>query len=451
MKNRILIVDDEQAECVLLSLALKKEYDVSMVNTAADCIRAVKAESYDVVLLDLMIGPSSGLDVLREIKAVDEDAVVIMITAYGSIKTTVEAMSRGAFTYLTKPIDIDELKAHIRKGLENRKLNDEVEYLSGELMKERRYSEIIGDSPRMKDIYDYIDKLKDVGSNVTIYGESGTGKELAARAIHFNGNRAGERFVAINCAAIPESLLEEELFGHRKGSFTGAVKDKKGIFEIADGGSIFLDEIGDMPLSLQGKILRAIQDKEFTPIGGTAPVKVNVRIIAATNKDLKTLVEKGSFREDLYYRLNVFTFTMPPLRERREDIPELCMYFIKKYNTDMNKNITGVSREASARLMEYGYPGNVRQLSNIIEHAMILASGNVIGPEDLPQELQQDAKGAEPFGEKDYFSGKTFEDLEKKAIEFALERNGGRRDATAAELGISVRTLQNKMHLYGIM
>jgi len=450
MKKRILIADDEQAECVLLSLALKKEYEISIANTAADCLNAVRNNIIDVVLLDLVFGPSNGLTVLKDIKSISEDTIVIMITAYGSIKSSVEAMSLGAFTYLTKPIEVDELKARIAQALENRKLSDEVKYLSGELQQERRYREIIGDSAIMKEIYHLIDQVKNVSSNVTIYGESGTGKELAARAIHFGGLRAKERFVTINCAAIPENLLEDEFFGHKKGSFTGAVKEQKGKFEIADGGTVFLDEIGDMPLSLQGKILRAIQYKEFTPIGGDIPVKVNIRIIAATNKNLKELVEAGRFREDLYYRLNVFTLTMPPLRKRKEDIPDLCEYFIKKYNAEMNKSIDSISSEAMEKLQGYEYPGNVRQLSNIIEHAMILEQGRRIEVSDLPGDMTSEKVDEGKMREKDFFVGKTFSDLEKKAIIFALERNNGRRDITASQLGISIRTLHYKMHTYGI-
>jgi len=284
-------------------------------------------------------------------------------------------------------------------------------------------------------------------TNVTITGESGTGKELVARAVHFAGRRRGERFVAINCAAIPENLLEEELFGHKKGAFTGAVQDKKGKFEVADGGTIFLDEIGDMPLSLQGKLLRVIQNKEITPLGSTQVRHVDVRILAATNRDLLARVKNGTFREDLYYRLNVISIEMPPLRERKEDIPLLCEHFIKKFNAEQNKAVCRISRQAMERIVGYDYPGNVRQLANIIEHAMILTQGEEIQTASLPTELRQQPTN-ETGEERDHFAGMTLREVERILIRQALKRNGQRRDMTARELGISVRTLQNKINEY---
>jgi len=447
MKHSILVVDDEQSICSLLSLALKSQYDVTTATTEAECIRAVEGTAFDVVLLDLVVGPSDGLTILRQIKAHHPQVPVIIMTAFGSIKTSVEAMRNGAFTYLTKPLDIDELRVHISQALATNKLNDELEFLSDELKKQQRFDEIIGDSPKMQYVYDMIDRLKDVDSNVTITGESGTGKELVARAVHFAGRRRGERFVAINCAAIPENLLEEELFGHKKGAFTGAVQDKKGKFEVADGGTIFLDEIGDMPLSLQGKLLRIIQNKEITPLGSTQVRHVDVRILAATNRDLLARVKNGTFREDLYYRLNVISIEMPPLRERKEDIPLLCEHFIKKFNAEQNKAVCRISRQAMERIVGYDYPGNVRQLANIIEHAMILTQGEEIQTASLPTELRQQPTN-ETGEERDHFAGMTLREVERILIRQALKRNGQRRDMTARELGISVRTLQNKINEY---
>lgn len=447
MKHSILVVDDEKSICSLLSLALKTEYEVTSVMTGEACLQIIEVSSFDVVLLDLKIGDTDGIDLLKKIKSLWPRTPVIIMTAYGSIKTSVEAMQNGAFTYLTKPLDLDELRVHIQQALAASKLNDQVEYLSEELDKHRRYDEIIGNSRAMQRIYDLIDRIKVVDSTVTITGESGTGKELVARAIHFGSHRCKERFVVVNCAAIPENLLEEELFGHKRGAFTGAVQDKKGKFEIADGGSIFLDEIGDLPLSLQGKLLRAIQNKEVSPLGGTQLRHVDVRIIAATNRNLKKKVENGSFREDLYYRLNVMTIEMPPLRQRKEDIPLLCAHFIKKYNSEQNKQVRNLSPQAARLLSQYDYPGNVRQLANIIEHAMILTQGPEIDSDCLPAELWKNGRGEENSAPSLY-RGMTLREIEKKAIAEALAANGQRRDLTARSLGISVRTLQNKINEY---
>lgn len=447
MKHSILVVDDEKSICSLLSLALKTEYEVTSVMTGEACLQIIEVSSFDVVLLDLKIGDTDGIDILKKIKSLWPRTPVIIMTAYGSIKTSVEAMQNGAFTYLTKPLDLEELRVHIQQALAASKLNDQVEYLSEELDKHRRYDEIIGNSRAMQRIYDLIDRIKVVDSTVTITGESGTGKELVARAIHFGSHRCKERFVVVNCAAIPENLLEEELFGHKRGAFTGAVQDKKGKFEIADGGSIFLDEIGDLPLSLQGKLLRAIQNKEVSPLGGTQLRHVDVRIIAATNRNLKKKVENGSFREDLYYRLNVMTIEMPPLRQRKEDIPLLCAHFIKKYNSEQNKQVRNLSPQAARLLSQYDYPGNVRQLANIIEHAMILTQGPEIDSDCLPAELWKNGRGEENSAPSLY-RGMTLREIEKKAIAEALAANGQRRDLTARSLGISVRTLQNKINEY---
>ena len=447
MKHSILVVDDEKSICSLLSLALKTEYEVTSVMTGEACLQIIEVSSFDVVLLDLKIGDTDGIDILKKIKSLWPRTPVIIMTAYGSIKTSVEAMQNGAFTYLTKPLDLEELRVHIQQALAASKLNDQVEYLSEELDKHRRYDEIIGNSRAMQRIYDLIDRIKVVDSTVTITGESGTGKELVARAIHFGSHRCKERFVVVNCAAIPENLLEEELFGHKRGAFTGAVQDKKGKFEIADGGSIFLDEIGDLPLSLQGKLLRAIQNKEVSPLGGTQLRHVDVRIIAATNRNLKKKVENGSFREDLYYRLNVMTIEMPPLRQRKEDIPLLCAHFIKKYNSEQNKHVRNLSPQAARLLSQYDYPGNVRQLANIIEHAMILTQGPEIDSDCLPAELWKNGRGEENSAPSLY-RGMTLREIEKKAIAEALAANGQRRDLTARSLGISVRTLQNKINEY---
>ncbi|MDD4503206.1 MAG: sigma-54 dependent transcriptional regulator [Clostridiaceae bacterium] len=454
MKRRILIIDDELSTCTLLSLALRQDYDVKYATTAVDGLAMIEHDNFDTVLLDLIIGNDNGVEVLKRIKEYDESIVVIMMTAFGSIKTSVEAMKNGAFTYLSKPLDVEEVCVFIEQALAVRRLNDDVGFLSSELNKRFQYKEMIGKSPRMQHVYGLIEKLKDIDSNVTITGESGTGKELVARAIHFSGKRSKERFVVINCAAIPENLLEEELFGHKRGSFTGATHDKKGKFEVADRGTVFLDEIGDMPLGLQSKLLRVIQQKEFTALGSSDVRKVDVRIVAATNRNLVNMVREGKFREDLYYRLNVMNIPMPALRERKEDIPLLCSHFIKQFNREQNKSVKRISTEAEKQLFSYDYPGNVRQLGNILEYAMILSNGDEIGIESLPLEVKNRLipMMSKNSGNslKNLLAGMSMKEIELIAIEATLSMNGGRRDLTAKELGISVRSLQNKIIEYGI-
>lgn len=452
MKSNILIVDDELSACTLLSLALEDQYNAEYATSAADAMSMVKTKRFDVVLLDLMIGRDDGIEVMKQMKAHDPQLPVLMITAFSSIKTSVNAMKNGAFTYLSKPLDLDELRVFIEQALAVRRLSDEIDYLSSELKERYQYHEMIGKSPAMQKVYSLIEKLSNVDSTVIVTGESGTGKELAARAIHYSGKRKKERFVVINCAAIPENLLEEELFGHKRGSFTDATQDKKGKFEIADRGTIFLDEIGDMPFSLQSKMLRVIQQKEFSPLGGNELRHVDVRIIAATNQNLAAMVQQGRFREDLYYRLSVVTIPMPALRNRKEDIPLLCKHFINRFNAEQNKSVKGLSKSAEKILTDYDYPGNVRQLANILEHAMILSSGGRIEATDLPIDVCNrtwvNGNADQEICLKQLLAGMPMEKLEKLAIEATLEMNGGRKDITAQQLGISIRGLQNKITEY---
>ena len=454
MKSSILIIDDELSACTLLSLALEDTYNAEYATDSAAAMSLLKARRFDVVLLDLMIGREDGLDVLKQIKAFDLHLPVVMITAFGSIRTSVNAMKNGAFTYLSKPLDLDELRVFIEQALSVRRLSDEIDYLSRELKERYQYHEMIGKSPSMQKVYSLIEKLNNVDSTVIVTGESGTGKELAARAIHYSGKRKNERFVIINCAAIPESLLEEELFGHKRGSFTDAMQDKKGKFEIADRGTVFLDEIGDMPFPLQSKILRVLQQKEFSPLGSNEVKHVDVRIIAATNQDIAAMVQEGRFREDLYYRLSVVTIHMPALRDRKEDIPLLCDHFIRRFNAEQNKSVQGLSEDAKKILMEYEYPGNVRQLANILEHAMILSSCEMIEAGDLPIDVCGRGRSPENSADesclKQLLAGMPIRRLEHLAIEATLEKNGGRRDISARELGISIRGLQNKIAEYDV-
>lgn len=452
MNRTVYIIDDEPSICVSLQLALKNLYRVKTFTSSLPALANMEAEGAYIVLLDLRLGEENGLEVLERIKRIDPNTEVIMMTAFGSIDTSVNAMQKGAFTYLTKPINIEELKVIMQQASNIRKLNEQIYYLSDQLESKSRFDAIIGESAPMQRVYMLIDRVKDIDTNVLITGESGTGKELVARAIHNAGKRYRERFVVVNCAAIPENLLELEFFGYKRGAFTGAMQDKKGKLEQADNGTLFLDEIGDMPLGLQSKLLRALQDKEFTPVGGSTPIKVDTRILAATNRDLPALIAEGRFREDLYYRLNVMEIKLPPLRERQGDIAILGNYLLGKFSAELNKPIRAITPEAKEMLERLPYPGNVRQLANILEYACILCQDGVISKEDFPEYVTR-TDGTGPSGDSidDYLSSHSLKDIEKRAIEATLQRCGGKRVATAAQLGISKRGLLNKLKEYGVI
>lgn len=452
MNRTVYIIDDEPSICVSLQLALKNLYRVKTFTSSLPALANMEAKGADIVLLDLRLGEENGLEVLERIKRIDPNTEVIMMTAFGSIDTSVNAMQKGAFTYLTKPINIEELKVIMQQASNIRKLNEQIYYLSDQLESKSRFDAIIGESAPMQRVYMLIDRVKDIDTNVLITGESGTGKELVARAIHNAGKRYRERFVVVNCAAIPENLLELEFFGYKRGAFTGAMQDKKGKLEQADNGTLFLDEIGDMPLGLQSKLLRALQDKEFTPVGGSTPIKVDTRILAATNRDLPALIAEGRFREDLYYRLNVMEIKLPPLRERQGDIAILGNYLLGKFSAELNKPIRAITPEAKEMLERLPYPGNVRQLANILEYACILCQDGVISKEVFPEYVTR-TDGTGPSGDSidDYLSSHSLKDIEKRAIEATLQRCGGKRVATAAQLGISKRGLLNKLKEYGVI
>lgn len=450
MDKSILIIDDELGICTSLTLALEDKYNVKACTSPLEGLKTLKEEFFNVCLLDLRIGDYNGLDILKEIKLIDKNIIVIIMTAYGSINTSVEAIKKGAYTYLTKPLDIGELYILIEQALEYQRLNERVEYLSKELENKYVYNGIIGRSSSMKNVFKMIEKLKDVDTNVVITGESGTGKELVARAIHYSGRRKKERFEEVNCAAIPEGLLEEELFGHKKGSFTGAVEDRLGIFEYANNGTIFLDEIGDMPFSLQAKLLRVLQQKEFSPIGSNEKKQLNIRIISATNKDLKSMVDKGEFRQDLFFRLNVVEISLPTLKEKKQDLPLLFKHFIEKFNEELDKNIQGLSKEAEKKLLDYNYPGNIRELSNIFESSMVLSNNDIIDIGDLPDEVRLFEKGYNKTNSivLDDLIGMKLKEIEKRVIYVTLVINGGHRLKTAEILGISEKGLRNKIKEY---
>lgn len=451
MKPSICIIDDEPSICVSLQFALKGQYAVKTFNSSLPALSSIEEEGTDIVLLDLRLGSESGLEILKRIKRINAHIEVIMMTAFGSIGSSVEAMKEGAFSYLTKPINLEELKAILQQAYAVRKLNDQIHYLSDALESKSRYDDIVGESPPMQRVYMLIDKVKDIDTHVLITGESGTGKELVARAIHETGRRHDEHFIVVNCAAIPENLLELEFFGYKRGAFTGAVQDKKGKLELADNGTLFLDEIGDMPQNLQSKLLRALQEKEFTPVGGNRQIKFNAHIIAATNRNLSKMVEEGRFREDLYYRLNVMEIKMPPLRERTGDIPILCNYFLGKFSAELNKPIRAITPEAVQKLESLHYPGNVRQLANILEYACILCTDGVIQVGDFPDDVGRPQSAHTPDEIIDrYLERHSLREIERRAIEATLRYCEGHRAATADRLGISKRGLLNKLKEYGI-
>lgn len=452
MEKSILIIDDELGICTSLTLALEDRYNVKAATNPIEALKYLSEECFNVCLLDLKIGEHDGLEVLEKLKKIDKNLIIIIMTAYGSINSSVEAIKKGAYTYLTKPLNVNELYVVIAQALEYQELNQKVEYLSQELENKYVYNGIIGKSASMQNVFKLIDKLKDVDTNVVITGESGTGKELVARALHFSGKRKKERFEEVNCAAIPEGLLEEELFGHKRGSFTGAVEDKLGKFEVANNGTIFLDEIGDMPFSLQAKLLRVLQQKEYTPIGSNEKRKLNIRVIAATNKDLKAMIEKGEFRQDLYFRLNVVDIYLPPLKDKKQDLPLLFNSFIQQHNKELNKSIKGLSKEAERKLLDYNYPGNIRELSNILEYAMVLSNGEIIEISDLPGEVRHyegSLVGNDKMFAEDLI-GLTLKEIEKRIIRASLIRNGWHKKATADMLGISEKGLRNKINEYGL-
>jgi two-component system response regulator AtoC len=452
MKPFVLILDDEPSIGSSLRFVLDDYFRTEACTNVTDAYTILREKEVNVVLLDLRLGEDDGLDVLIKIKEISPATSIIMMTAYGTIESSVEAIKRGAFHYITKPPEIDELLLLIDKSLEHQNLYNQVRELSEQIEKIKGYDQIIGESEAMKRVFSVINQVKDIVSSVLITGESGTGKELVARAIHRNGKRNKGPFIAVNCAAIPESLLESELFGHKKGAFTGADSSRRGKVEAAQNGTLFLDEIGEMPVHLQAKLLRVLQEKEVTPLGSNEPIKVDVRIITATNQNLLEMVEKGEFREDLYFRLNVIPLPLPALRERKKDLMLLIPHFLKKYAEEMNRPIPVLAQEAMQCLEEFSYPGNVRQLANILEYAVAMAKNGRIVPDDLPfiQSASSDT------GDKDKENAdilhipipSTLKVVEKKLIQAVLSNNNGNRRKTASLLGMSERNLRNKLNQY---
>ena len=452
----ILVIEDNETMLEGISRTLERMgHRVVGVPDGLQGLEVCRKGDIDLVIADYKMQPMDGMEVLERVKRMDEDIDVVIITAYGTIELAVEAMKKGASDFITKPFSPDELKVRIDKVLEFRRarqrsqrLADENLYLRQEI--EVQYGEMVGSSEKMRKVFEKIEKVARTDSSVIIYGESGTGKELVARALHYRSPRREGPFVKVNCAALAEGVLESELFGHEKGAFTGAIRRKKGKFELANTGTIFLDEVGDIPPAIQVKLLRVLQEKEIERVGGEGPIKVDVRIVAATNRDLPKMVEEGKFREDLFYRLHVIPIYLPPLRERKEDIPELVRHFLRKKCAQLGRKVPEVDPKALELLMEYDWPGNVRELENVLERAIVLCEGDRIGPSDLPLLVEREGdvlrvpEGEVPLPEM-------LESLEKQLIERALEKARGVKAEAARILGIKTSTLYYKMEKYGMI
>jgi len=454
--ERILVADDESGMREFLKIMLEKmSYQVDSANSGEDAVKKIEQGRYDLVICDLKMPRVDGLEVLRRSKEINPEAPVIMITAFGSAESAVEAMKLGAYDYITKPFKVDEMQFIIQKALEKARLVEENIQLKKELKSKYGFHQLVGLSEPMRKIYELIRQIADARSNVLVSGESGTGKELVAKAIHYNSPRRSRAFVVVNCASIPETLLESEMFGHTRGAFTGAYQAKRGMFELADQGTIFLDEIADMPLSLQAKLLRAIEDKSFRRVGAEQEIKVDVRVVAATNRDIEKEVADGRFREDLYYRLNVIRIHLPALRARKEDIPILAQHFLEKYTRELNKPIKKISEEAEQTFFRYNWPGNVRELENVIERAVSLEKTDVILSESLPEKICRPPEAFKPISgfeipDQGINLEKTLEDIERAIIKEALAQSRGIKIRAAQLLGLSSRSFRYRIDKLGL-
>lgn len=457
MKPRILVVDDEESIREFLEIMLKKEgYEITTAEDGQVALDLMKKKSFDMVISDMQMPNVTGMELLKKVKEQSPDIVFMMITAFATTETAVEAMKIGAFDYITKPFKIDEVRINIANALRSSSLEFENRTLKKELVKENVFQNLVGNTEPMHRVFEMVRRVSQTPTNILVTGESGTGKEMIAKAIHYNGPLKEKPFIPVNCGAIPESLMESEMFGHKKGSFTGAVVDKVGLFEAADGGTIFLDEVGELPLSIQVKLLRAIQERVIRRVGAVDDLHVNVRIIAATNRDLEQMVAEGTFRQDLFYRLNVINIVAPALRERADDIPTLANHFLKKYNDRLGKNITSISAEAMELMKKYDYPGNVRELENMIERTVALESGNTILPESLPPFVNT------PTGRKMASSheiqitdegidlDKVMGHIEKELLVKAIHAAGGVKKRAARLLGITFRSMRYRFEKYGL-
>ncbi len=451
MSSSILIVDDEKAQRDILQAILSREgYRTVTAGSGQDAVRILSTDEFDLILTDLKMQGMSGMELLEKVLAENPQQCIIIMTAHGTIDSAVEATRKGAFNYLEKPLDREHLLFTLKRACEHIALLKENSALHRKLDETTSIQGIIGDHPKVKEVFRVVNKIAPTSSTVLVYGESGTGKELVARAIHDRSPRCNKPFFAINCAAIPDALIESELFGHEKGSFTGASSKELGLFEAAEEGTVFLDEIGEMNVSLQAKLLRAIQEKEIRRVGGKVNIPVDVRIIAATNRDLEGEIKKGQFREDLFYRLNVIRITLPPLRERGSDVVTLAEFFVRKYAIATGMPVSGISKPALKLLLNYSWPGNVRQLESIIERGVLMAEGSNITPEDLPTEVQEPLAGVGTLPFDFPADGISFEELEKELIIKAMERADWIITKAAPLLRMSYKTLQYRLDKFGI-
>src|SRR4030065_813256 len=437
---KILVVDDEALvrDIIRKGLSQMGGFNVEVAQSGSEAIEKIEKDVFDLVLTDLKMAGMDGLELLKNIKGARPEVVVILMTAYGSIETAVEAMRIGANDFITKPIDLNELLIHISKAQKESFLLRENRLLRMEVKKKFEFNNIIGKSKKMQEVFSLIEKVALGTSTVIIYGGSGTGKELVAKAIHYNSPRADRAFIPFNCGAIPETLVESELFGHTKGAFTGAIQAKKGLFEEADGGTLFLDEISTILPSVQVKLLRVLQEKELMRVGSTERTKIDVRMIAATNVDLETAMKNGKFREDLFYRLHVFPISLPDLKERKEDIPLLAYHFLDRYSKEAKKEIRGISKQAMKLLLEYQWTGNVRELENIIERAVIMTDQDTLVPNDLPKDLMEGFSEMIKRGVKDR---KSLDDIKSEYIKEILKEVGGNKRIASEILNVNPRTL----------
>jgi len=457
---RILVVDDEPIVCESLKRILDEEgYEAESALSGKEAFEKMKGHPFDIVITDLKMPGIDGMEVLKTFRKDYPDSIVIMITGFSTVETAVEAMKLGAFDYIPKPFTPDEVAVVVKKAIEKKNLILENIYLRQELQEKYGFHNIVGKSKKMQEIYRVIAKVAVTDSTVLIYGQSGTGKELIARAIHFNSPRREKQFVPVDCAVLSENLLESELFGHVRGSFTGAVTTKPGLFEIADGGTVFLDEVGNISLSIQAKLLRVLQEREFTSVGGTKAKKVDIRLIAATNKDLEKMIKEEVFREDLYYRLNIVPIYLPTLKERQEDIPLLAVHFLRKYADEMGKTVKGFTPEAMEKLMRYPWPGNIRELENVVERTMVMIDGEMVGAEHLILPGQQEKEilenqvplTSEELKEvKKQMREKAVEEIEKAFVLNALERHQWNVTRAAEEVGMLRPNFQALMRKHNL-
>lgn len=444
----VYVIDDDPSICQLLAEALRDKYEVETYQNGEKGMEAIEERPPDVLLLDLRLPEKGGMEILEEVREEFPELVVIMITANQEVSSAVKAIKLGADDYIVKPFDLEEIEVNIQKSLENKELKQEVKQLRSFLRGNFRHTPLLGESAAMQEVKDRIRKVVDAKTQVLIVGESGTGKEVVANTIHYNGPRREQPFVAVNCAAIPSDLLESELFGHKKGAFTGAEEDKKGKIELADGGTLFLDEIGAMPMEMQAKVLRVLQDQQVVPVGGEKARQLDFRLISATSSDLETMVTENEFRQDLYYRINVFKIELPPLRERKEDIPVFCDHFLKEISKKVEKELDGVSDSALDLLRAHDWPGNVRELRNVLESAAVVTENTELQPEDfdLFQELREESsKRSESI-----YAGMSLEDAEEKLIRKTLQEYEGNITKSAEALGITRKTLRKKRDEFSI-